>query len=688
MKKKLSRTLNSRVFYFILLVFTVLYVITLSSKPKESIYTKEEEVFEGKLESIKIKEEKATLELSGGELLICNYYLDESKDFDLESFPLGSKIRVKGSLKEPSKNTVPNTFNYKDYLNKRGIYYICTINDIEIDSSNIGLFYKIKNAVIKRISSFDIDGYLSTMIIGNKSALDEETLDNYKKNGVVHLFAISGMHIGLFSSLLLALFKKIKLKKNKAYISTIACIWFYAFLTGFPSSVLRAGLLFSFLAVNKIFSLEIKTINVLLLVGVTLILCNYNIVYDVGFIFSFVTTFGLIYERDILKSHKILGTSVVAFLYSLPITCYSFYKFNLASIVLNIIFVPLVSTVIYPLCLITFVVRPLEVLTKLSIAILELLNDIFSKFDLLVFIVPKPSIFAIVLYYVVLIMFLKKKFWKTSIFLIGVFLMTKVKPFIDPNEYVEFLDVGQGDSVLLRSSNSKDVILIDTGGQVTFKDRIIDYHISQNTITYLYSLGIDKIDYLILTHGDADHMGEAIYLVDNFKVEDVIFNCGTYNELEIGLTEILDAKKIESHSCIEELNIKNSKLNFLNTKEYDNENDNSSVIFAEFSDVKFMFMGDASTKVEENILKKYTISNIDVLKVGHHGSKTSSNKSFISKIDPKYSIISVGKNNRYGHPNKEVLESLNSSKIYRTDRDGSIMFKIKNNKIKVKTYAS
>ena len=172
-------------------------------------------------------------------------------------------------------------------------------------------------------------------------------------------------------------------------------------------------------------------------------------------------------------------------------------------------------------------------------------------------------------------------------------------------------------------------------------------------------------------------MGEVINLVNNFKVEKVIFNCGEFNELEKEL--------IKYYSCIKELNKDKYKLMFLNTKEYNNENDNSNVIYTELDGYKFMFMGDAGIEKEKDILDKYIISNIDVLKVGHHGSKTSSSKEFINEINPKYNIISVGKNNRYGHPNKEVLENLENSKIYRTDLDGSIMFKIKNNELKIET---
>ncbi len=180
-------------------------------------------------------------------------------------------------------------------------------------------------------------------------------------------------------------------------------------------------------------------------------------------------------------------------------------------------------------------------------------------------------------------------------------------------------------------------------------------------------------------------MGESINLVENFKVEKVIFNCGEFNDLEKELIKVLEKKKIKYYSCIKELNIDNSKIYFLQTKEYDNENDNSNVIYIELDGYKFMFMGDSGIEKEKDILDKYNISDIDVLKVGHHGSKTGSSKEFINEINPKYSIISVGKNNRYGHPNKEVLNNLKQSKVYRTDQDGSIMFYLKNDKLKIET---
>ena len=237
---------------------------------------------------------------------------------------------------------------------------------------------------------------------------------------------------------------------------------------------------------------------------------------------------------------------------------------------------------------------------------------------------------------------------------------------------VYFIDVSQGDSSIIRIHNKN--ILIDTGGNY-------NYDLGKNTIIpFLNSIGVKKIDYLILSHGDFDHMGEAQSLVNNYRVDKVIFNCGPLNDLE---KELMNSN-INYDICINDLNIDNTKLYFLQTKEYNNENDNSNVIYTELDNHNFLFMGDASINTEKEILNKYKISDIDVLKVGHHGSKTSSSKVFISEVNPKYSVISVGKNNRYGHPNKEVLDNLKDSKIYRTDEDGSIMFKTYN-KLKIET---
>ena len=182
-------------------------------------------------------------------------------------------------------------------------------------------------------------------------------------------------------------------------------------------------------------------------------------------------------------------------------------------------------------------------------------------------------------------------------------------------------------------------------------------------------------------HGDYDHMGSSINLIDNFNIENVIFNIGTYNELEKDLIKKLKEKNIRYYKDIKELNIDSNKLYFLNTGMYDNENDNSNVIYFKLNNYKFLFMCDASEKREIDIIRKYNIEKIDFLKVGYHGSNTSSNIEFINTIKPKCSLISVGENDRYGHPKEDILSK---SKIYRTDINGKIKINIKRNKFNIK----
>lgn len=177
-------------------------------------------------------------------------------------------------------------------------------------------------------------------------------------------------------------------------------------------------------------------------------------------------------------------------------------------------------------------------------------------------------------------------------------------------------------------------------------------------------------------HGDMDHMGEALNLINNFKIDNVVFNIGKYNSLEKSLIKVLREKKIKYYQGLEELTMEDNTLYFLNTKIYDNENDNSSVIYLNYYTLQFLFMGDASIEKEKDILETYGLSNIDFIKIGHHGSNTSSSKAFIDKINPKYSLISVGKNNKYGHPKETVLDILRNSIIYRTDLDGTVEIKL------------
>jgi competence protein ComEC len=241
------------------------------------------------------------------------------------------------------------------------------------------------------------------------------------------------------------------------------------------------------------------------------------------------------------------------------------------------------------------------------------------------------------------------------------------------------IDVGQGDSFLLHSG--KYNILVDTGG-VSYGDS----NIASNTLIPLFkSLGIRKIDYLFLSHGDQDHLGEAVDLVNNFDVERVYFNEGELNANE---KEVISSLSKDTNYFISYegsyYEVGDFRFYSLGT-DLEDENDSSLILYGFMANYSFILMGDSSVKSENVLLSKYDVFNIDILKVGHHGSKTSSGIEFINKLNPKYSLISVGKDNKFGHPNKEVLDNLIKSKIYRTDIDGAVVFKIKNNKLMIDT---
>ena len=683
--KKLRIILQSNYFYLFLMLFVA--ILLYFNACDKSKYDINDDVIIGTITSYYIDNDKLVITIFGKEKVLCNYYFkDENNTFDYE---LGDKIKLFGKLKLPSNNSIFNGFNYREYLKYERINYIFDIDEIIKISNNKSIMYKLKNGIINIINKSPNKDYLHTFLLGNNKYIDKEVMESYKINGISHLFSISGMHISLLSMIILKLLKNYKFKKEVV----ILFLLIYMTLTDFLPSILRSGIFFILIYLNKKFNLNISMFKLMIILLFICVLIDPYIVYKIGFQYSYTISFYLITFNQLInksknKLYKLFIVSFISFIVSVPITINNFSQINVLSIFLNIFFVPIVSSIIFPLSLITFLFPFFNNLFTILINIFELLSITFSKIDNFIFIMSKISTLFIIIYYIIIsitLYFLSKNKYKYIVSLMFIFVIHYNITIFNKGLEITYIDVGQGDSIFIKFPNDKSNILIDTGGKVTYGNLKNNYSVGKNIVDYLKSMGIRKLDYLIITHGDFDHMGDSLYLIDKFKVENVIFNCGEFNALEKELIKKLNKRKVNYCSCVKELNIGKYKLDFLNTKVYDNENDNSNVIYTEFNGYKFMFMGDAGIEKEKDILDKYNLANIDVLKVGHHGSKTSSSKGFIDEIDPKYGVISVGKNNRYGHPNKEVLNNLDNSKIYRTDQDGSIMFKIKNNKLKIET---
>ena len=664
------------VFFILLCIYILLFTKIIKYESKLDI---RKNVFEGVITSIKFDGNRLVLDVKGEERLIANYYVKskEEKNTILDVIHHGDKIMLKGTLKVPFNNTIPNNFNYKKYLYNKKIYYTLSVDSYEIINNNKNILYKIKDKLYKKIINLNNSDYYLAFILGDKTLLSSEIYNSFQSNGISHLLALSGMHINILL-LIINMFLK-KFKENKRIIITSIILVIFLILTGLTASLQRATIFYILKNINNKFNLRYSNIKLLFIVAFIILFINPFLIYDLGFIYSFIVCFGIFYYSDFIKGNyvvKLFKLSLVTFLFSMPITIMVNYEVNLSSIFINMLFVPWISLIVYPLSLMSFIIPILNPFFGFTINITNNMNMLFSKISLIINI-PKLSIILIILFYLVLLV--RKK--KIYICLFFILIFGKVIVLFDKNYYVYFFDIGQGDASVLVSPHQKEVLMIDTGGKITYEKEEWQksnktYNVSDGVIKFLKSRGITKLDYLIISHGDQDHAGDALNIIKKLNVKKVVLNNGSTNSLEKKI--ISTSVKITNNYNLKYFNVIN-----LNNGFYDNENDASLVNYITFLKYKFLFMGDAPKNVEEKIIEKYNLFNIDVLKVGHHGSKTSSSKYFIDKIIPKYSVISVGRNNRYGHPHEEALSNLINTKILRTDNDGTITFKINKNKVDI-----
>jgi len=668
--KRLKTILQSRyIFKILTILILIITIIYTKYYPFKSVFNTNDTEFIGIVEDYIIKDNQIKISLKSKERIIVTYKYT-GKVFNNLSY--GDKIKVTGVLKEPSTNNIFNNFNYKKYLYNKKIYYIIEASKIDKIQNNNNHIYTIKNLLYTRINSLKSSNYIKALLFGDNK-LDKEIKTSYQINGISHLFSVSGFHINFITSIIYFYLDRVTYNKKIKYITVDIFLVLYLLLCN-TTSLLRCTVMNILLSINHLLKINIKKIDIVLLTLILCIIINPFIIYDIGFIYSYTISFFLILYKNKYKTNnkllKIIYISLISFLVSLPINIYTSYEINFLSIILNIIIVPIVSLILLPLSLLTLIFPILDNILYLITSILEKISLYTSNINIFKQILSKPSIILIIIYYLVIILILSKN--KHYYLILILLIFHKTIPLYNSNLEVVMFDVGEADSMLISTPSKKVNILIDTG-------RGIDIN---NIIIYLKSIGISKLNYLIITHGDEDHIGGALYLIDNFKVDNVILNKGDYTELEVELITHLKNKNIKYTNNINKIPLLGSYMYLLNTKEFSNENDNSIVTYFEYQKYKFLFMGDSSSKTEEYLINNYNLTNISFLKVGHHGSNTSSSPLFINKINPKVSLISVGRNNFYHHPNKEVLTNLSNSVIYRTDINKSIKIKI-NNKVKI-----
>ncbi|MDE5539719.1 MAG: competence protein ComEC family protein, partial [Bacilli bacterium] len=304
--KRLKIILQSKKFITVSLIFLSIYIFLFTKFiTYDSVYPLDTTNLSGTILDYKIDGDKLSLLVLGEEKVQVSYYFKSKDEKELyeSNLKLGMRVNLDGTISVPSNNTIPNTFNYKDYLYNKKIYRIFTASKIALTNDKISLPYQLKNFFLKRVNSFTMtSSYMHAFILGDKGYIDNDVYQNYSNNGVTHLFAVSGMHVTFLVIVLISLLKKFHLKEKMVNFIIIIFLLIYMFLIGFSASVVRASLLYVLLLFNKKIGLNLKSKNVLYLLFLNLLIINPFYIYDLGFIYSFLTSFGLI-----LFNHKING---------------------------------------------------------------------------------------------------------------------------------------------------------------------------------------------------------------------------------------------------------------------------------------------------------------------------------------------------------------------------------------------
>lgn len=638
-----------------------------------------------------------------------------------ETLKYGDKIELVGNFKLAQERRNPGGFDYRFYLKTKKIYGIVTTkNTKRLKENNVNIISMIANKtanVIKNQSKKLLENkkacLLIGLLIGDTDEIDEETKEDFRNSNLTHMLAVSGLHVSYVLLAVNYIITKVKIHKKLPKIIVMLLILFFILVTGATPSVLRAGTMTIYLILGGIFYRRISVFSSLNLSLLVIIIMNPYCLFDVGLQLSYAGTIGIVYLYPIIKEkiynkvNSILIT-ISANIVIIPIMLYNFNTISLTFFISNLLAGPIIGIIIilgFSIIIISLIFFPIaNIFSKiLNLLIILFLNTAkacanlpFSK----IFIIT-PTLKFIFLYYCLLVfIIIKEKIQirisiklknKVIAILIILVIINPIKYFSNikqSNLKIYFVDVGQGDSTCIVTPKNK-IILIDGGGNS--KDE--NYDIGKQTLLpYLLDKKINKIDYCIVSHFDSDHCGGLMYILKNLKVKNIIIG-KQYEEYENykEFIKIAKDKKINIRvvGAGEKITIeKNLYIDVLwpiNREKMVIQNaiNNNSLVFKlRYINFSMLFTGDIEEIAEKEILDKYKENTeflkSTILKVAHHGSKTSSTKEFINIVKPKYAVIGVGKDNKFGHPSNVTIENLKTinTEIYRTDEMGEISINV------------
>ena len=600
------------------------------------------------------------------------------------------EIELEGKLSEPEGQRNFGGFDYQAYLKTQGIYQTLTIKSIQslkkVSSWDMGenLSSLRRKAVVWIKTHFPdpMRNYMTGLLLGHLDTDFEEMNELYSSLGIIHLFALSGMQVGFFMNAFKKLLLRLGLTQEKLKWLTYPFSLIYAGLTGFSASVIRS-LLQKLLAQHGVKGLDNFALTVLVLF---IIMPNFFL--TAGGVLSCAYAFILTMTSKEGEGFKAVAReSLVISLGILPILSFYFAEFQPWSVLLTFVFSFLFDLVFLPLLSILFILSFVYPVTQLNLvfewleSIIRLVSQMASR--PLVFGQPNAWLLILLLISLAILYDFRKNIKRVgglSLFIVGLFFLIK-HPL--ENE-ITMLDVGQGESIFLRDVTGK-TILIDVGGKAESDKKIERWQEKARTsnaqrslIPYLKSRGVAKIDQLILTNTDKEHVGDLLEVTKAFHVGEILVSKGSLTQKEFVAELQATQTKVGSVTAGENLPIFGGYLEVLSPRKIgDGGNEDSLVLYGKLLDKHFLFTANLKEKGEKDLLKQYPNLEVDVLKAGQHGSKTSSNPAFLEKLKPEITLISVGKNNRAKLPHQETLTRLETieSKIYRTDQQGAIRFK-------------
>ena len=599
-------------------------------------------------------------------------------------------LELEGKLSEPEGQRNFGGFDYHAYLKTQGIYQIINIKRIQslqkVSSWDIGenLSSLRRRAVVWIKTHFPdpMRNYMTGLLLGHLDTDFEEMNELYSSLGIIHLFALSGMQVGFFMDGFKKLLLRLGLTQEKLKWLTYPFSLIYAGLTGSSASVIRS-LLQKLLAQHGVKGLDNFALTVLVLF---IIMPNFFL--TAGGVLSCAYAFILTMtskEEEGLKA--VVRESLVISLGILPILSFYFAEFQPWSILLTFVFSFLFDLVFLPLLSILFALSFLYPVIQLNFifewleGMIRLVSQVASR--PLVFGQPNAWLLILLLISLALVYDLRKNIKRLavlSLLITGLFFLTK-HPL--ENE-MTMLDVGQGESIFLRDVTGK-TILIDVGGKAESDKKIEKWQEKATTsnaqrtlVPYLKSRGVAKIDQLILTNTDKEHVGDLLEVSKVFHVGEILVSKGSLKQKDFVAELEATKTKVRSVTVGEKLPIFGNQLEVLSPRKIgDGGHEDSLVLYGKLLDKHFLFTGNLEEKGEKDLLKHYPDLEVDVLKAGQHGNKKSSSSAFLEKLKPELTLISVGKNNRTKLPHQETLTRLEdiNSKVYRTDQQGAIRFK-------------